>query len=249
MAERLLSATNLTAKYGPVLALNIDRLDVGEGDVLAIVGPSGAGKSTLLRCLSLLQPISSGEIIFRGKSVFREGAAQTDENFFRRQVRLVQQEGFLWLDKTVIENAVLAQRVLKSKSSCPAYDVGAALLEQLGLGALLKRFPNELSGGQRQRVALARSLIGRPALLLLDEPTNNIDDETLRVVLRLLQEYRSSGGTIVMATHHVNFLRAIGSRWAFIEGGRLIEQGALSELGNLNSKSRASQFVTGLSLT
>jgi ABC-type polar amino acid transport system ATPase subunit len=244
----LLSAANLSATYGSFVALNIDRLDVNQGDALAIVGPSGSGKSTLLRCLTLLQPISSGEIVFRGERIFAAGAAQADENAFRRQACLVQQEGFLWLNKTVIENVVLAQKILKATSDRNAYQTGTILLERMGLGLLLKRYPNELSGGQRQRVALARAMVGRPALLLLDEPTNNIDDETLRAVVGLLREYRSSGGTIVMSTHNVNFLRAVASRWAFIEDGRLLEQGSLSDLGTSNGESRASQFVNGLSL-
>ena len=236
----LLSARGLKATYGPITAINIDHLEVGSGDILAVVGPSGAGKSTLLRCLALLQPIGAGEIVFEGDRVFGDGAVRANEDTYRRWVSLVQQDGFLWLDKTVLENVSLAEMLLGSGTPDESRMRSRDLLGWLEIGDAVDRYPNELSGGERQRVALARTLIRNPKILLLDEPTNNLDEKTANVVATLLREYVGTGGTIIMATHNTRFALGLASSCLLIEDGQVIDRG---DIASLRGKSEESSLA------
>jgi len=166
---------------------------------LAIMGASGSGKSTLLHLSAGMDRPDSGSIVLAGQTL--ERLAEPDLTRFRaRQIGLVFQDFNLIDSLTVFDNIALVPWLTKTKSSTKAIlDLG----EELGIGALMGRFPAQLSGGEKQRVAIARALIHRPALILADEPTGSLDPDSADTVLDLFdQSVRSLDCAVLMVTHN-----------------------------------------------
>ena len=188
----------------PVL-FDID-LQVKQGDYVALMGPSGSGKSTLMNLLGLLDRADSGTYLLNQRDVTSMNPAQHAE--MRNQtIGFVFQSFNLLKRMNVVENIALP--LLYAGHSRSAARLRAQdLLEQLGLGTLGHRMPNQLSGGQQQRVAIARALVNRPPLLLADEPTGNLDTKTTAEVLEVFgQLNREQGLTIVVVTHEFDVAR------------------------------------------
>jgi ABC-type polar amino acid transport system ATPase subunit len=242
----ILRAEGLKVFYGPKRALAVDNLAIPDCGIVGILGPSAAGKTTLLRSLALLQPIADGTITFNGKLAFDKGHSLIDEDLYRRDVCLVQQEGFLWPNKTILDNVAVPLRASgRAATQREARSEARRALSVLGLEAPFERYPNELSGGQRQRVAIARALVGHPKILMLDEPTNNLDVETQRTLLPVFREYAQQGATVIMATHNADFFRALASTGIFVDDGAVIATGTVAEL---LANSRIAKFLKRLEL-
>jgi putative ABC transport system ATP-binding protein len=174
-------------------------LSISEGEFVAIMGPSGCGKSTLLHLLGGLDRPTRGEVFLRGKRV--DGLSEARwAKVRRRDVGFVFQFLNLINNLTAADNVELAA-LLGGASTRDARLRREELFSQLGLDDISQKVPARISGGEQQRVALARALINRPALLLADEPTGNLDSETTREVLNLLQQHHQRGQTIVLVTH------------------------------------------------
>ena len=176
-------------------------LQVGEGEIVALLGPSGSGKSTLLQAVGLLEGGFEGSIRIKG-----EEAAQLDNDGRTRLRRdalgFVYQFHHLLPDFNAAENVILPQ-LIHGASQADASARAESLLSTLGLGERLTHRPSKLSGGEQQRVAVARALANRPALVLADEPTGNLDEATADVVLaELLRLVRGEGSAALIATHN-----------------------------------------------
>ena len=211
-----ISAQGLVVEYntenGKVRALELDELQVAEGESVAIMGASGCGKSTLLALLAGLAVPNRGNINVGGTNL--DALSEPERVAFRRQsIGMVFQADNLLPHLTVEENIGLQIAIATSGSrSGPrvVLDRGDTLrvLDRLGIADLAARYPDQLSGGQRQRAAIGRAIAHRPAILLADEPTGALDDATAVSVIELVLEVqRSIHATLVMVTHDPKIAR------------------------------------------
>jgi putative ABC transport system ATP-binding protein len=194
----MLSIRDLRHDYGGQAALRLPAWDVARGEAILVLGPSGSGKSTLLAAIAGLLVPTTGTIQVAGASITSMRAAARDAHR-ARHVGLVPQTLHLIPVIDVRENLRLPRRL----AGLPPDDAWlAACMERLGIAHLAHRRAADVSVGEAQRVAIARALANRPALLLADEPTSALDDTSCeRVADLLLQESRSTGATLVVATH------------------------------------------------
>lgn len=180
-------------------ALNHVSLQVDEGEFITITGPSGCGKTTLLNIAGLLETMTSGQYLLDGVDV-----SQLSD--FKRAKLRNQKIGFIFQsfnlmpDLNLFDNIDVPLRYRGMPAAERRERIDKAL-ESVGLFSRKKHLPAQLSGGQQQRVAIARALVGEPRFLLADEPTGNLDSNTARGVMELLQEINAAGTTIIMVTH------------------------------------------------
>lgn len=212
----------LTKIYGKGYqpALHSVVLRVKRGEFVYLVGPTGAGKTTLLHILMGLRRPTYGWARVLGHQLTPEGV--DDLLGLRRRLGVIFQGSYLLNDKTVYENVVMSLEVRD-------YPIGAAkeaaenLLYRLGLLDKKNYIPSELSGGQKQLVAFARAIIHKPELLIADEPTANLDMNTARDVVRLMQKLASDLGiTVLLATHNVELVAEMGARVIRLDKGRVV---------------------------
>jgi ABC-type lipoprotein export system ATPase subunit len=184
---------------GLVRALDGVDLEVAKGDTLAVMGPSGCGKSTLLHLLGGLERPTGGEVWLAGKRIdtLSEKALA---RMRRRSVGFVFQAFHLMDELTAVEN-VEVPALFAGMSPRAARNRALELLEQVGLADKGKHLSTALSGGERQRVAVARALSNEPLVVLADEPTGNLDSAATLDVLRLFDQLRAAGQTLVIVTH------------------------------------------------
>ena len=202
-------------------------LDVPSGSAVTLIGASGSGKSTLLRCVNLLEPIDDGYIALDGVDISEPGL---DPNPIRRRIGMVFQSFNLFPHMRVIDNITLAPRKLGIASAATAAEQATQLLDRLGLGPKANAYPDQLSGGQQQRVAIARSLAMNPDVMLLDEITSALDPELVGEVLDVVRDLRTSGMTMVIATHEMGFAREISETVCFLDAGRIVESGSPEQI-------------------
>jgi putative ABC transport system ATP-binding protein len=201
---------------GPVEVLRGVDLHMDAGESLALTGESGSGKSTLLHLVGGLDRPDSGSIEIAGRALEGIGDAQLAE-LRRDRVGLVFQQYNLISSLDVAGNLAFQARL------CGRRDAGweRDLTERLGLGALMKRYPEELSGGQQQRVAIGRALAPKPALVLADEPTGNLDEATADGVLALMLDLvRQTGAGLLVVTHSERLAARLGRR-VHLSAGRV----------------------------
>ena len=244
MGTPVLRAVNVSKRLGGKVILDDVSLDVAAGELKVLIGPSGAGKSTYLQCLTYLVPPDAGSIILDGTPV---NAANTRELCaFRRQVGMIFQDFNLFDHLTAEENVAIALRKVAGCSRHDARERALAELARVGLEGRAGLYPAQLSGGQKQRVAIARALAMDPKVMLLDEPTSALDPELVGEVLAVIRDLADGGMTMVMATHQMDFARALATEMLFMEHGRIIEQGAPSVLLAPGARTRTSDFCSGL---
>lgn len=204
--------------YGERTVLQIDRLDVYAGEILAIVGPSGAGKSTLLRLLNFLEQPAGGYLTY-GESILNGSMPSLE---LRREVTTVFQQPVL-LSRSVAANVAYGLKVRGANKEKIGQAVNHAL-ERVGLSHLAHASARTLSGGEAQRVALARALVIRPTVLLLDEPTANLDPYNIKLIEEIVSEVnQTQGTTVVLVTHNIFQAKRLAHRTALILDGRLVE--------------------------
>ncbi len=203
-----------------VRALHDITLTIGRGEIVCVVGPSGSGKSTLLHVIGCVDQPTSGSIRLYGRRVDDLSDAQLS-GLRRDRIGFVFQSFSLIPVLTAFEN-VEYPMILAGRSSTERRRTVRALLEEMGLGEHLHRYPNRLSGGQMQRVAIARALVNEPSLVLADEPTAHLDSATSAEILDLMRDATAQrGGTLVITTHDPEVLR-IGQRIVRMQDGRVL---------------------------
>jgi polar amino acid transport system ATP-binding protein len=209
-------------------------------EVVVIIGPSGSGKSTYLRCLNGLETLTSGHIMIDGVDL---ASKKTDLNKVRREVGMVFQQFNLFPHKTVMENIVLAQKVVRKRKRAEAEEKAHMLLEKVGIAEKENEYPIRLSGGQQQRVAIARALAMDPKIMLFDEPTSALDPEMVGEVLEVMKQLAREGMTMVVVTHEMGFAREVADRVLFMDQGKVVEEGTPEHFFTAPQEERTKAFL------
>ena len=199
-------------------------LEIGEGEMVAIMGASGSGKSTLLNILGILDDYDSGEY-WLGDTLIKDLSERKAANYRNRFLGFVFQSFNLLPFKTAMENVALPlyyQGVTRRKRNAMAMQY----LDRVGLKDWADHTPAEMSGGQKQRVAIARSLIGKPRLILADEPTGALDSETSMEIMNLLGEIHQTGITMLVVTHDPEIAKRT-QRTIRLKDGRVLDDGRI----------------------
>jgi polar amino acid transport system ATP-binding protein len=236
----MLQTAHVRKVFGPSVVLDDLSLDVGEHEVVALIGASGSGKSTLLRCINLLTEIDDGTITLDGEDITDP---RVDPDRVRQKIGLVFQSYNLFPHMTVLDNITLAPTRVHKKSASDARAQAREWLSRVGLADKAGSYPDRLSGGQQQRVAIVRALVNSPRLLLLDEVTSALDPELVGEVLTMIRDLKSDGMTMVLATHEMGFARQVADRVAFLDAGRVLEQGPPEQVLGEPVESRTRQFL------
>ena len=198
-------------------------MQVGAGEVVAVMGPSGSGKSTLLNLIAGLDRPTSGMVTVAGRRI--DSLSETALARFRaRHVGIIFQF-FNLLDDLTVEDNVLLPAQLAGASRRQARARAGQLLERMGIESFRDSYPARMSGGQRQRVAIARALVNSPDLLLADEPTGALDTVTGLAIGRLLQQLNADGQTLVLVTHDPALAERYAARTVRLLDGRLESAG------------------------
>jgi cell division transport system ATP-binding protein len=202
-----------------VRAVDKMSIDIEKGEFVFLVGPSGSGKSTFIKLLTKEEMPTEGDIFVAGKNL--NTLPRWRVPYLRRNVGCVFQDFKLLPNKTVFENVAFGLEVIGRPKAVVHRQV-PQILELVGLGEKLDRFPEELSGGEQQRVSIARAFVNRPLILLADEPTGNLDPATSVGIMRLLDRINRTGTTVLMATHDHAIVDSMRRRVIELEGGRIV---------------------------
>ncbi len=225
MATEILTLNNVTRIYGKeatqVNALTDVSLSITKGEFVSIVGPSGCGKSTLLNIMGALDQPTSGEVHFDGNSLDEMSRGELTD------LRL-QKFGFVFQAFNLLPVLTAAENVqfilqLLGFARYERQSRTREILDALGLVDVADRPATELSGGQQQRIAIARALVGEPALLFADEPSANLDSTATRELCELLQQINTDRGITVVTATHDPLVMGYTNRSIHLEDGRVVE--------------------------
>jgi polar amino acid transport system ATP-binding protein len=238
--EPIIKIENIHKRFGKVHALRGVNLQVKKGEVVVIVGPSGSGKSTLLRCINRLEEYTSGKIIVDGIPL---DTAQ-NINLVRQEIGMVFQSFNLFAHLTVLDNLMLAQKIIRKRSPEESRKIAVDLLKKVGIPEKLNAYPAQISGGQQQRVAIARALAMNPRIMLFDEPTSALDPEMIKEVLDVMMELAKEGMTMVVVSHEMGFARAAAHRIIFMDEGQIVEEAPPEVLFTNPKQERTKRFLS-----
>ncbi len=241
----ILRVENVTKHLGGKTILSSINLTVAKGELKVLIGPSGAGKSTLLQCINYLLFPDEGDIYLENKKV--EPRSKAALCHLRQQVGMIFQDFNLFDHLTATHNVAVALRKVKGLSRKDALARAEQELARVGLADKATLYPAELSGGQKQRVAIARALAMDPKIILLDEPTSALDPELVGEVLTVIRDLAQGGMTMIMATHQMDFARALAHEILFMQDGAIIEQGTPATLLAQGAGTRTQDFCQRLS--
>ena len=207
--------------YGTFHALKGINLEVAKGEKIVVCGPSGSGKSTLIRCINRLEEHQSGTITVLGTEL-DDNLDNIDE--IRRETGMVFQHFNLFPHMTILENCILAPKLVRKQSRAEAEEVAMEYLTRVKIPEQADKYPGQLSGGQQQRVAIARALCMKPEIMLFDEPTSALDPEMISEVLDVMVGLAQDGMTMICVTHEMGFARKVADRVLFMDAGEIIEE-------------------------
>ncbi len=217
-------------------------LTLRRGELKVLIGPSGGGKSTLLQCINCLIPPDSGKIYLENEELDTHNMHKLCN--FRTQVGMIFQDFNLFDHLTAEENVAIALKKVRNFSKHDAKHRALKELHRVGLAERTTLYPAQLSGGQKQRVAIARALAMDPKVILLDEPTSALDPELVGEVLAVIRDLSKAGMTMIMATHQMDFARALAHEILFMQSGVIIERGTPATLLAPNADTRTRAFCT-----
>ena len=205
-------------QYNAQNALSDLSLDIYRNEFLFVTGPSGAGKTTLLKLLYRGEKASEGQVLVDGINISR--LTRKRVHLLRRKFGIIFQDYKLIPTRTVYENVAL---VLEAAGRNARYvrKKTYSVLRTVGLENRADAFPPSLSGGEQQRVAIARAVVGDPTIILADEPTGSLDDQSARLIMKLLKAFHTRGATVVVATHDRALIRSIPARVIYLNKGQL----------------------------
>ena len=239
MADPIIHIERVHKYFGKVHALRGVSLDIKTGEVVVIVGPSGSGKSTLLRCINRLENYDKGRIVVDGVPL----DTAKNINTVRKEVGMVFQSFNLFSHLTVLDNLMLAQKIVRKRPTAEARQTALELLSKVGIPDKAEAKPAQLSGGQQQRVAIARALAMNPKIMLFDEPTSALDPEMIKEVLEVMLSLAREGMTMVVVSHEMGFTRAAAKRVVFMDEGQILEEAPPDILFNSPKHERTKQFL------
>jgi branched-chain amino acid transport system ATP-binding protein len=239
--QTLLRVRNMSVEYGGLRALDNASLDVGDGEIVALIGANGAGKSTLLKALARLERSSADEISFQGSSIAAIGPDQA----VTRGLNLVPEGRALFASLSVLDNLLAGRYAARRAAGIgsllkPRAEETLATEQQLQ--AVYELFPillerrdqlaGTLSGGQGQMLAIGRALMGTPRLLMLDEPSLGLAPQVVEEIMRCLDRLRSQGLTILLVEQNAAAALAIADRAYVLANGRIVKSGSAREMRN-----------------
>jgi phospholipid/cholesterol/gamma-HCH transport system ATP-binding protein len=240
-AEAQVEVRSLTMAYGDTVIQRDVSFAVGKAQIFVIMGDSGGGKSTLMRHMIGLNRPASGEVLYQGEAFW--AADEEERESLKQRFGVLYQGGALWSSLTLSENVALPLVDRRGLSVEEAGEVARLKLALVGLAGFEEHYPSEISGGMRKRAGLARAMALDPAILYLDEPSAGLDPLSSRRLDDLILEQRESAGTtVVLVTHELPSIFALGDDAVFLDGDRrsVIARGKPSELrGHPEPKVRA----------
>ena len=246
----VLEVVGVRKAFGDELALDGVDFRIEESEVVAVLGPSGSGKSTLVRCIDLLEPIDGGAMYLDGRLLGYEShrghlrpMGESDIQRQRRRMGMVFQQFNLFPHWTVLRN--ITESPIKVHGVPPAEARARALelLDRVGLADKAHAHPRQLSGGQQQRVAIARAVATAPRILLFDEPTSSLDPELVDEVLQVIKDLATTGMTMIVVTHEMEFARNVADRCVFMAEGHVIEDRPAQEFFDTPQSTRLRAFL------
>lgn len=241
MSEAILEVEHLKKSYIPGKRILDDiNFSIQKGEVVVVIGPSGCGKSTFLRCLNRLEDIDEGELKLNGVNYEKASRKIHD---VREKIGMVFQSYDLFPNMNILDNLILAPRMVQKREKEEVKKEAELLLERVGLLEKKKDYSRQLSGGQKQRVAIVRALLMHPEVLLLDEITAALDPEMVREVLQVVLELAKTGMTMIIVTHEMEFAKAVADRVLFLDEGQIVEEGKPEEFFSAPKSDRAKQFL------
>ena len=193
---------------------------VEKGELAFVTGHSGAGKSTLLKLILALESVSSGNICVADLSLKDLSRRQIPK--LRQRIGTVFQDHQLLTRQTVADNVALPLKI----SNFPKFEADRrvrAALDKVGLLSKASYFPPMLSSGEQQRVGIARAVVNRPSIILADEPTGNLDPDLSADIMQVFQQFQKVGVALLIASHDINLVNAMGCRTLVLENGRLLK--------------------------
>ncbi|HEB95164.1 MAG TPA: ATP-binding cassette domain-containing protein [Sedimenticola thiotaurini] len=208
----------LTMAFGDrVVQRDLD-FTIGEGDIFIIMGGSGCGKSTLMRHMIGLQPPAAGQVLYGGESFWDMDHERRER--LMQEIGILYQRGALWSSLTLLENVSLPLEQYTDLSPASIEELARLKLALVGLAGFEEFLPAEISGGMQKRAALARAIALDPRILFFDEPSAGLDPVSAHRLDRLILELRDSlGATVVLVTHELQSIFAIGSNSVFLDAG------------------------------
>ena len=235
-----LQLQGIEKSFGALKVCRDINLSVNAGEMVCLIGASGSGKSTLLRCINLLEPIDDGEILLDGVEI---SDPDLDPQPIRQRIGLVFQSYNLFPHMTVLDNVMLAPRLIHKTGRAELRDQAEALFVRFGLADRMGHYPDQLSGGQQQRVAIIRALAMKPEIMLFDEVTSALDPELVGEVLDVVRQLKSEGMTMVLATHEMGFAREAADKVCFLEKGMILEEGLPEQIFAAPREARTQEFL------
>ena len=228
-------------------------LKMDRGEIVSIIGPSGSGKSTFLRCLGQLETIDGGSITVDGTvlaSTDANGtvnyASQETQHDLLLRMGMVFQSFNLFPHMTVLDNIMIAPRMVKGMKDDEILPIAERLLNKVGLWEKRDMYPSRLSGGQQQRVAIARALAMNPEIMLFDEPTSALDPELTGEVLKTIKQLADDHMTMIIVIHEMNFAREVSDRVIFMADGVIQEEGTPEQIFNNPQNDRTKAFLENM---
>ena len=245
---------HIEKSYGSVAVLQDVSLSMDRGEVVSIIGPSGSGKSTFLRCLGQLETIQKGTIIVDGATLVDTPTNANEAVYVSKEEQqqillnmgMVFQSFNLFPHMTVLENIMVASRMVKKLKDSDILPIAQALLEKVGLWDKRDVYPSTLSGGQKQRVAITRALAMKPKIMLFDEPTSALDPEFTSEVLRTIKELAEDNMTMIIVTHEMAFAREVADRVIFMADGKIQEEGTPEDVFGNPQNPRTQAFLNSM---
>jgi cell division transport system ATP-binding protein len=204
---------------GDFVALEDIDLSIKEGEFVSLVGHSGSGKSTLLKLIYAEEQPTSGHVYFNDRDIGTIN--QKHLPFFRRNIGTVFQDFKLLPEKTAYENVAYALEV-SNETVEEINELVPEILDIVGMGNKMEKYPRQLSGGEKQKVCLARALVRKPPVIIADEPTGNLDPTSTLEIVQLLLKINSMGTTVIVASHNKSIVDKVNRRVIELERGKII---------------------------
>jgi len=225
------------------MVFNNINAQINKGECISVIGPSGTGKSVFFRTIAMLEKPDSGSIYINGTDITKKGV---DLNKIREKMGMVYQGFHLFSHLNVIENIMLAPRLVKKQDKKSTEQKAMELLSMVGLVEKAKSYPHELSGGQQQRIAIARCLAMEPEIMLFDEPTSALDPAMTGEVLAIIRKLTKMGLTMLIVTHEMKFAKDVSDRIFYMDDGGIYEEGTPSDIFDNPKKEKTKAFIKKL---
>ncbi len=236
----IITLKNVCKSFGDFQALRNVNLEVSKGERIVVCGPSGSGKSTMIRCINRLEEHNSGTIIVSGHKLT---STMKNIDAVRSEIGMVFQNFNLFPHLTVVQNLMLAPRLVRKIPKREARQFAMHYLERVHIPEQADKWPSQLSGGQQQRVAIARALCMKPQIMLFDEPTSALDPEMINEVLDVMVELAQEGMTMIVVTHEMGFARLVADLIVFMDVGEIVESNPPDEFFRNPRSDRTKLFL------